>query len=82
MQPTLRQTPPQYFFSINTDLEAELRGADGSDVPTGAGTEDDDIEMLAHGGEPSSSLTGVGVKWMATPGIGYAVAGRGSRIWR
>ena len=33
------------------DLEAELGGADGGDVPTGAGTEDDDIE-ITHGGEP------------------------------
>ena len=31
------------------DLHAELGGADGGDVPTGAGTEDDDVEVLAHG---------------------------------
>jgi hypothetical protein len=31
---------------------AQLRGADGSDVPTGSGTEDDDVEVLAHASEP------------------------------
>ena len=35
----------------HTHLQAELGGADGGDVPTGAGTEDQDIE-IAHGGEP------------------------------
>ena len=49
MQPTLRQTPPQYFFSITRGLQAELRGADGSDVAAGSGAEDEDIEVLAHG---------------------------------
>ena len=37
------------------DALAELGGADGGDVPTGAGTEDDDVEVLAHGAEPRGS---------------------------
>ena len=36
----------------HTDLQAELGGADGGDVATGAGAEDQDIE-IAHGGEPN-----------------------------
>ena len=31
------------------DLLAELRGADRGDVPTRAGTEDDDVVALSHG---------------------------------
>ena len=30
------------------DAEAELSGADGGDVPAGTGTEDDDVEGIAH----------------------------------
>ena len=47
MQPTLRQTPPQYFFSTMAAL-AELGGADRGDVPTGAGTEHDDVIVICH----------------------------------
>ena len=52
MQPTLRQTPPQYLLLDDGDALAELGGADGGDVPTGAGTEDDDVEVRAHAPEP------------------------------
>ena len=45
MQPTLRQTPPQYFSSTTADVLAELGGADGGDVAAGAGTEDEDVEV-------------------------------------
>ena len=48
MQPTLRQTPPQYFSSTIADGLAELGGADRGDVPTGAGTEDEDVEVASR----------------------------------
>ena len=43
MQPTLLQTPPQYFSSMMRGLQAELGGADRGDVAAGAGTEHDDV---------------------------------------
>ena len=56
MQPTLRQTPPQYFSSTTADRLAELRRADRGDVPAGAGAEDQDIEVgIAHPRQPSAA---------------------------
>ena len=57
MHPTLRQTPPQYFSSTTADGLAELGGADGGDVPAGAGTEDEDIEVAHVARQPTARLT-------------------------
>ena len=43
MQPTFRQTPPQYFSSMMAVLKPELGRADRSDVPTGTRAEDNDV---------------------------------------
>ena len=40
------------------DALAELGGADGGDVPTGAGTEDDDVVVRAHAAEPRGCRVG------------------------
>ena len=45
------------------DLQAQLRGADGSDITAGAGAEDDEIERFSHaylppaGCQPSRQTT-------------------------
>ncbi len=51
MQPDVEADTSPVLLLDHPDLEAELGGADGGDVPTGAGTEDDDIE-ITHGSEP------------------------------
>ena len=58
MQPTFRQTPPQYFSSTTAALQAELGGADGGDIAARACAEYDDVEaltLLVHGRLPSRS---------------------------
>ena len=49
MQPTLRQVPPSASFSDDSDLLAELREANGTDVASRSGTDDDDVALFAHG---------------------------------
>ena len=49
MQPTLLQTPPQYFSSMMAVLQAQLRGADRGDVAARSGAEHDDVEVCGHG---------------------------------
>ena len=49
MQPDVEADAAPVLVLDDGDALAELGGADGGDVPTGAGTEDDDVEVLAHG---------------------------------
>ena len=54
MQPTLVQVPPGgrpglvLPFVDTGHVHAQLGGADGGDVATRAGADDDDIELFAH----------------------------------
>src|SRR5690606_41826599 len=53
-------------------LQAQLGGADGGDIAGRAGSDDDDVEMLAHDG--FQAMTGNGDRVRAGAGAGGAVA--------